>query len=447
VTQNRKRSTSSTSLKLVPHVMEDWQRALLELARIKGLERDQTPHDKIKAILKQELKNIRQLWEAFTVERSQLPRYLLDPKKQSVAYLSGFHLPNLARFQGMLERLNMRFSWPKLLSHPDQIRVMDWGCGTGALSHGLSLFLKKYKVPDHQLSWSIIDQHGAFLDTTKMLLLYQRPKLKIRSSKGQLESLISRVMPKTEDEAPNEKTLQILLIGYVWNELKTNPRARKKMEEAFIHLADQPCLIFLVEPGNQHPARQAMEVRNFLVENNWQALYPCPTKAIGCPMLENNRDWCYSEFTWQRPPLVKNLDDRLEINHEKLSTSCYAFASPSAMAWIKNADWAQPAAVVVGRPTQRVIKGAPQPQTFGPKFDYLSCEGTSLNKTKPLKGAELILRGQSIIPETETVKKDQPALKRPVTAKKTTKKSEPAKEQSLAPKRKVQTKKKRFGRQ
>ncbi|MFW7381242.1 MAG: small ribosomal subunit Rsm22 family protein [Oligoflexus sp.] len=389
--QNRTNSTAS--LKLIPHVVDDWQRALMEVARIKGLERDLSPHDKIKVILKQELKNIRQLWEAFTVERSEMPRYLLDPKKQSVAYLAGFHLPNLLRFQGLLERVGSRMNWPKLLSQVNHLHVTDWGCGTGALSHGWSLFLKKHKVADERLTWSLIDQHGAFLDTTKLLLRMQRPKLEIQSGKGRLEALIGKMLHAATEQKPD---LHVILMGYVWNELQDNPRARRKVEESLMKLADQPCLIFLLEPGNQFPARQAMELRDLLVETQWQALYPCP-KAANCPMLENNRDWCYSEFTWNRPPLVTMLDERLEINHEKISSSCYCFASPSAMTLINKAGYQSPEEVVVGRPTPRRKPLEAKKKAFGPKFEYLICAGERLIKKAPPKGGELLLRGQNFV--------------------------------------------------
>lgn len=412
VTYNQKRTTGTGSLKLIPHVMDDWQRAMLELARIKGLHKDLSPHDKIKLILKQELKNVRQLWEAFTVERSQMPRYLLDPKKQSVAYLYGFHLPNFARFQAMLERLQERLAWEKLLSRFEQVRVMDWGCGTGALSHCWSLFLKKYQIEDEQLNWSLIDQHGAFLDTTKLLLHYQRPKLKIDSSKGRLENLIQRSLPKTGESEHTASTLQVLLLGYVWNELKDNPRAKRRVEEALVRLSELPTLIFLLEPGNQFPAREAMGLRDFLVENQWSPLYPCP-KASLCPMLDAGRDWCFSEFSWERPALVRQIDERLGINHGKLSSSCYSFASPSALKLLEEASYSAPGHVVVGRPQLRSPAVGQTAKSRGAGFEYLICTGDSLEKKKPAREAELLLRGAPL-PTVTASKTGAEAKARPV---------------------------------
>jgi hypothetical protein len=382
VTQHRPARPAKPSIRLDSQILEDWQQAVLKHARIKGLRRDMPPHDKIKAILRQELKHIRQLWEAFTLNRAELPRYLLDPKKQMVAYLLGFHLPNVARITGLLERAHTRGLLPRLLRTASHMRVHDWGCGSGAVTQSWRHYLKSQDLTPANLEWLITDQHGAFLDVTRTLLPEPSPEFQLKSRRGRLENLLS-----TQPEPDSDETvLNVYLLGYVWNELAPNPKAQRRVLEALSQANRGNSLIILAEPANQNPSREAMSLRDQLTDDGWTALYPCPTSS-SCPMLERSRDWCYSEFYWQRPSLMKILDDKLDIRREQLSGSVYLFASPSLLQQAESKlEPGEP--VVVGRPQQKSAKG----KTSYQAGDYLLCRGDRLDR-QPIGKGPRVLRG------------------------------------------------------
>lgn len=389
--QNSKKTTDKNPYAFVLNkkIISDWQQALLDIAKIKGLDPELAAHDKVKAILKQELKNIRQLWETFTVERSQISRYLLDPKKQTAAYLAGFHLPNLVRLSGTLERLRRFFLLQNLLKEYSNIHTYDWGCGTGAMSQAWAFFLDSTKLSAKiKLKWSLVDQYGSFLDTTRTLLTKIKPKAEIQSSKSRIEDFLSRFQFEEEGE---QGTLHTVLMGYLWNELQNNPKAQRLFLEKIQYLATKDAMIIAIEPANQNPSREAMQLREQLRESGWCAIYPCP-KSNDCPMLEHPKDWCFSEFYWERPAIFRWLDERLERDNSKLSCSAFVFVSPRVHAKLVPSKQA--------KENPRAIVGRPQIKTKlkkpSKRFEYLLCDGQSLSKVEGT-GPNRLLRGERLV--------------------------------------------------
>ena len=110
-------------------------------------------------------------------------------------------------------------------------------------------------------------------------------------------------------------------------------------------------------------------------------------------MLERSRDWCYSEFAWERPPLMRNVDKILEIDRHRIGCAAYVFVSPD---WLKGFA-TSPESIVVGRPLDR------NASLHSRKFSYLLCSEDGLQKVEPGSGQELF-RGQTFAPSAKSVK-------------------------------------------
>ena len=247
----------------------------------KGFDRKGKRADTLfKAIFNANRDTVSELWEIYTQRRDELSRKLVTNKQTVVAYLLGFHMPNMARAQMLYERSNARHQWKKKLNG-QKVRVYDIGCGTAAMSLAL----------DIDAEYFLIDGSGPLLDAAA--LLAESCGLKTRTSRKVIEDLDG----KHFTTADKDSTVHIYLLGYVWNELARNAPAKRKLLNILTkHLErNEKCFIFIAEPALEFMSRPAMELRDVLASAGFEAMYPCP-HSEACPMLERPKDWCYSEW-------------------------------------------------------------------------------------------------------------------------------------------------------
>lgn len=386
------RPTSPDTLLTSKRSYSIWAATVASLARTpRNLDRprnDVSDLDLTAAVIPEMRKELVELWEAFTLNRSEVSRYLMDPKKEALTYLLGFHLSNLARAQGMLRRSEHHmglFSW--LRQQPRPLHIEDLGCGTGALSLATldTLMRDEKKVP---CSIELVDKSRAFLDAALHGLQQIDPQAKVVTRQQRLDEYLGFESRKT-DEANDSIVWHQL--GYVWNEVSHNPKTTQSLLKHLAQgLKQGRRLITLIEPASQDMARGAMQLRDELCQMGYQALYPCPHNG-NCPMLERTRDWCYSEWEWQQPLLMEKIDRILDIDRRRIGASAYLFASPDiamALRTFKNAEGHQGDAIVVGRPLDEKAH-----RSDTRKFNYLLCTAADGLVKEPTDAGPERLRG------------------------------------------------------
>ena len=386
---------------------------------------------------------IEDLWLIFNRDRQDLVKHYLTSEKAAFHYLLGFHLPNAARAYGTLLRLEERH--PQIVSylksledspmtastkskpanqsqkHPkteepaskeirpsDDIKRpvywSDYGCGTGAMAQAAAYWLRRH-LKKNPLHVDLTDL-GKHLLTCAHDLIASDPKLQpavVTTRRFGLEALHVgrdrgdlRPAPASREDA-GVKPFYGISLGYVWNELSRNPKARSKILELLNYHQEQghETLVLIVEPATEHQAKAAMSWRDQLTQLGYYPLYPCPTGRGACPMTAPGRDWCFGEFIWKEPVECRQLDSLLGSDRKHLATSSYVFASPEL--WKKLQQGApEPKKIVVGRPTFKrdLKKPSPKPESAGSPaltFEYLLCDGKSLSKApaQSLGSAEL----------------------------------------------------------
>ncbi|WP_141731286.1 small ribosomal subunit Rsm22 family protein [Oligoflexus tunisiensis] len=382
------RPTSPDTLLTSRRSYSIWAATVASLAKTpRNLDRprkDVSDLDLAAAVIPEMRRELIELWEAFTLNRAEVSRYLMDPKKEALTYLLGFHLANLARTQGMLRRVEHRMgliSWLREQNRP--LHIEDLGCGTGALTFATLdlLFREEKKLP---CSVELVDKSKAFLDAAAHGLQQLDPAATLVTRQQRLDEYLERERGKADEANENIVWHQL---GYVWNEIAHSPKTSQAMLRHLGQgLKQGRRLITLIEPATQDLARAAQQLRDELCAMGYQALYPCPHSA-NCPMLERARDWCYSEWEWQQPPLMPKIDRILGIDRHRLGASAYVFVSPDiamALRTLKNTEG--PDAVVVGRPLdEKAARGSR-------KFNYLLCTDEGLIK-EPVDAGPERLRG------------------------------------------------------
>ncbi len=207
-----------------------WAKTVASLAKTpRSLDRprkDVSDLDLTAAVIPEMRREIIELWEAFTLNRAEVSRYLMDPKKEALTYLLGFHLSNLARTQGILRRAEHRMgliSWLRQQSR--SLHIEDLGCGTGALSFATLdlIFRDEKKIP---CSIELVDKSRAFLEAAAHGLQQLVPAAEVVTRQQRLDEYLSRESRKGEDASDSIVWHQL---GYVWNEVAHNPKTSQAM--------------------------------------------------------------------------------------------------------------------------------------------------------------------------------------------------------------------------
>lgn len=365
-----------------------WAQMVAQTAKTpRGLEKPRAEYSDLEIAgfaLSEHREDIIRLWEAFTTDRTEVSRYLMEPKRESLVYLLGFHLANQARLASVLDRTEYRHKLLSQLSAAEAIHLMDLGCGSGALSLLTAQELWSYRE-QMEITWEMVDKSAAFIDMAALgikLLAGEEARPVLRRQK--LDEYLSREVANGAKDG-----LVWYQLGYVWNEVSRHTRTSQLLLRLLnAGLQKGQRVITILEPANQDLAMEAMALRDQLTEMGYVMLYPCP-HSMGCPMLEAKRDWCYSEAVWDRPPLVKKVDKILKIDRQRIGVSAYVFVSPDLIE-SGHVKLGTVGSVVVGRPVEKASRDPRLEQ----KSYILCAPEVSLDKVKIGKGTIELLRGQ-----------------------------------------------------
>lgn len=252
---------------------------------------------------------LQELSERFTSNRGVLPPGYLNQPKYRAAYLLYFVLTGVATVQHILQSVAL----PQVPS--DQpLRVLDVGAGPLTASIALALTLPA----DAKLQIVAIDGATPMLEDGRALLRQLRPNADIRLITGNLRD--ARLF--REFKAP----FDVILVANVLNEWQQGG-GRKMPVEQYVQQLLQTQLAengvaLLVEPATREASHQLIDVREAVVtEGELAILSPCMGQAP-CPLSSASmRDWCHAEQPWQRPSLVRELDDAIGHRRSTLKYS------------------------------------------------------------------------------------------------------------------------------
>jgi SAM-dependent methyltransferase len=311
------------------------------------------------------------IWETYTQDRRNLGRLPATKPEFVAPYLLGFHLANVARIDGVLKR---GFERGLTLPRPENgVRVVDLGCGTGAVTQAV---LNSLRDKTDKISVELFDRSRHLLACAKDILGNLNPQAEIRGAAAALEeSPLYKLSPKW---AASPAGLTIFCFGFVWNEIGGNRKAAQQVQRTldFWFKSKEPVWVLICEPAAEDGARATMGIRNFFVEDGWHVFYPCP-KSLQCPMTRDNRDWCYSEFEFPKPKELIDVEKILKVSRRTLGGSAYLFLNPAARG---AASHQSATTVVVGHPEDQ-----------SGKAQLLLCHGDKLSR-EAAKSRDLPLR-------------------------------------------------------
>ncbi len=330
------------------------------------------------------------LSDAFTVERTALPKNYFNKKEYRSAYLLYFTLTNFAK---SYKCLNETWDLSSLSnSKQSKMDILDLGCGPGTASLACSHFFR-LKKPKLELQITGIDQNQGILEDAKELFQ------KLGNSKHKFQT-------KQQVISANinlGKKYDLIIAANVLNEFRDQNYQYKLCSNLLNHLKHDGCLIIL-DPALQKTTRPLMELRNNILRNlkGFKVLSPCLHQA-DCPMLTHNRrDWCHFYLEWKCPQIIRKIDQLLGIKHDYLKMAYLIFQKASG---VQHKGYGKEAWRVVSSPlfskgkTELILCANKRLRKIMRLDKYLSPANAILpgsNKKKTRQQAQTIKRGDII---------------------------------------------------
>lgn len=242
------------------------------------------------------------LSEAFTSERSTLPKNYLNKKEYRSAYLMYFTLTNAAKVWYCLERAKQ--------SLPNRgLNILDVGCGPATAALACSAFFS-----DRPLTIVGVDQNKSILKDGYGLWNRMKPPANHKLT----------LTPTLSDRRERKFTREKFDLAIAANVLSEQPEQQLQMATA---LLEQAKVVILIEPALQKTTRELMKLRDELLHRQTgTVLAPCLHQQ-DCPMLKfNNRDWCHFYINWQCPKLIRDVDHFIGNKHDYLKMAYMIFS-------------------------------------------------------------------------------------------------------------------------
>lgn len=326
------------------------------------------------------------LWQSYNVPGSKSQFLRVTEAQHAISYLMAFHPNNLQRNLEILKRSDEGSPWIKSLGQQKKVHIMDLGCGAAAWS--ASLLEQINSGPQSaEIYVDLVDRSKYLLQAAQIGL---EKNYKIKSLKTLQADLrdkkASDIFLKILRLCETDNRVLVIGLSYVWNELNST-----KSKDQLLGLLQKalkskvPVVLHFSEPGREKEAREAQMVREWLSSEGMHLLYPCPSSA-SCPMLQQQKDWCYSEVHNHDLHEWNWISDVLKLKRQRLSTASYICLNPSAIDALRPA--APPKARFVGFPE---ISG---------KKQSLLCDRAQLKKSPIF--SPYFLRGQEFSPKSRS---------------------------------------------
>lgn len=235
------------------------------------------------------LRAIDEVSTKFTRQRSNIADYLSDPRLVS-AYTAFYLVTNIPKMKAVMRWLPP--GWIELLKKSDFI---DLGSGPGTFS----------------LAWKDLSP-----ETQNFFQIEQSTLMKEQAAALWKGLHQSELLQSTRWSWKNGHE-KFLFFGHSANEMGANS-ALDYIEEI------GPEHILFIEPGTKSFFPEMLKLRNALITNGYNVLYPCPLPER-CPM-QGTENWCHQFVAVKQDDEVERLSQKLRLDRKLLPLTVQAFS-------------------------------------------------------------------------------------------------------------------------
>lgn len=305
------------------------------------------------------IRSIEEISLKFTKERNKISDYLNDPRLVS-AYAAFYTLTNIPKLKNIEHWLPA--DWLKQIKNASFI---DLGAGPGTFS----------------FAWKELEGTGDVYQVETSTLMREQAK-KI------WEGLYKTKLNQGSRWEWNVSGEKILFFGHSANEMGAETAIR------YIEQINPEHILF-IEPGTKDFFPVMLKIRDYLIAQNFNVLYPCP-KPLQCPMKGTDgfgpKDWCHQFIQVKQSDEIERISQMAKLDRKLLPLTVQAFSKT-----FKSEN-----------PTERLVRVLPETKF---SFEWEVCHNNDLEKyqimkrdlsKKEVKDLSHILAGEAI--ESELVK-------------------------------------------
>lgn len=259
--------------------------------------------------------DVLRLSNLLTKERETLPSAYLKDEGLRKAYELYFLPSNRYKIHIPLKELSIH---PKKPLIKDRLRVLDIGSGPGTAILGVLDF---FSVQEQRpfLEFTAVDSVAENVrDADRLFKSYDKgddTKATLVTLKSGIENVESLV----------KGPFDMVILSNLLNELAHNDTDRVAKRVAILKVAmdrlladDGSCII--IEPALRETSREMLEVRDSLLAEGFSIYSPC-LMGDRCPALENPKDWCHEDVSWEAPEIVREVDKLTGLRKDTLKFS------------------------------------------------------------------------------------------------------------------------------
>lgn len=264
----------------------------------------------------------------FTKERDKIGDYLNDPRLVA-AYTVFYLLTNIPKLEEVLKW--MPEEWIHIIKNCDFI---DLGAGPGTFS----------------LAWKQIGGNGSYYQVEKSLLMREQG-LKLWKGLHTTELHQNGHYSWTNDRP------KFVLFGHSANEMGSRV-AIDYLEKI------QPEHVLFIEPGTKSFFSEMLKIREYLLSQNYEILYPCPHGGE-CPLLGKD-DWCHQFIHVEQDSEIERISQMARKDRRLLPLTVQAYSRTYKTA----------------NPTERLIRVFPETKF---SFEWEVCHNNQLEHYQIMK--------------------------------------------------------------
>ncbi|MGB3480237.1 MAG: small ribosomal subunit Rsm22 family protein [bacterium] len=236
--------------------------------------------------------------------------------KYSDAYFA-YNFPlNLMKVRAVV--LQLKYLYPQVFEHLNELRICDIGCGEGAGMLGIYYGLQEFETP----KFTGFDTSPHILRKCKHMMQWLKTvdeRVQIRLQQQDMShGLLKKKVAKYD----------IVILANSLTEMFTDEAIPVNFIERLLKSCAANGVIIVLEPATKNLSRRLMTLRDDIISRQkGQVLLPC-LHSENCPLIDirKQKDWCHQSISWQPPDYLKILNQGLNREIKRLKFSYLVIA-------------------------------------------------------------------------------------------------------------------------